>query len=425
MGTVSPRDFGSSLPKARRGRRAAGATAPSRAATLGYFWSLFALGLVVASIGPALPGLAAGTGVTLAAVSVVFAAYRGGFMLGSLTGGSLLDRLPGNMLVAIALLCMAAGLASIPVLPALAVLAAVFLVVGTAGGMVEVGGNTLLLWSYGSRVGPYMGALHFAFGVGAMLAPAFIGQAVSLTGALTGAFVASALLIVPGAVVLFRAPTPRPPGQDRNATAAGGITATVLIAVFLMLYVGAESGFGGWIYTYAVRMHRIEPAQAALLTSLFWGALTAGRLASIPLAARLQPRTLLLGAILGCLVCLGLLTSADVSTGAAFVWIATAGTGLSMAAIFPSTMSFAGTHLRVTGSRSRWFFVGAGAGGMSVPWALGHILEAFGARAVMLGILLVVAAMVMTFAALLTVVLRSGRRESGGRLNGSSAGAAV
>ncbi len=234
--------------------------------------------MVVASIGPSLPGLAAGTGVTLGAVSAVFAGYRGGYMLGSVAGGALLDRLPGNPLMAGVLLAMAAVLAFVPAVPYLALLVTAFVTLGVLAGALEVGGNTLLLWRYGDRSGPYMGALHFAFGIGAILSPLLIGRAVRLTGALAGGYLAAAALMLPGALLLVKSRSPRSPEPEAaQERAQDVILPTLLIALLLLLYVGAESSFGGWVYTYAVRSFGFAAERASQLTSVFWAALTGGR----------------------------------------------------------------------------------------------------------------------------------------------------
>jgi fucose permease len=42
--------------------------------------------------------------------------------------------------------------------------------------------------------------------------------------------------------------------------------------------VGAETSYGGWIFTYAVRVYNFEEADAAYLSSVFWASITVGRL---------------------------------------------------------------------------------------------------------------------------------------------------
>ncbi|NBB91049.1 MAG: MFS transporter, partial [Spirochaetes bacterium] len=212
------------------------------AATTGYFWALFTLGLAAASIGPSLAGLARNTGATLGAASIVFAAYRAGFVGGAFLGGALLDRLRGHPILAAAMFTMAVMLAAIPQLPSVGVLGAGFLVLGVGAGTVEIGGNTLLVWRYGSRVGPYMNGLHFAFGIGAILSPILIGRAIGLTGDISGGFLLASLLILPGTVLVLRVPSPGSREEKHGDRPQSSVAITALIALFLLLYVAAEAG---------------------------------------------------------------------------------------------------------------------------------------------------------------------------------------
>ena len=369
--------------------------------TAGYFWALFSLGIAVAAIGPSLPALAATTGVSLGAVGILFSAFRGGYMAGCLAGGTALDRFRGNRPVSLALLIMAVSLAVVPILPTLPTLVVLFIVVGVAGGTVEVGGNTLLVWVYRKRVGPWMSALHFAFGIGAILSPFLIGQALRITGGLLPAYLIAAVAIVPGVVVLFVARSPVAPKRSETDSDTEDVLTVVLMALLFLLYIGAESSFGGWIYAWSLEVHGLTAARGAALTSLFWGTLTAGRLLAIPLASRVAPRTMLISTVVGVTASLALVASPAGFASPAVVWIAAAGTGLSMAAIVPTIMSFAGRHMRVTGSLSRWFFIGGGAGGMSIPWVIGVLMDGVGPVAVMPAILGVVLLMGLTLALLL------------------------
>jgi FHS family Na+ dependent glucose MFS transporter 1 len=153
----------------------------------------------------------------------------------------------------------------------------------------------------------------------------------------------------------------------------------------LLLYVGAEAGFGGWIYTYALALDLGTPTTSAYLTSAFWGAFTLGRLLSIPVAARFRPRSILLGDLVGCLASVGLLLLWPNSLAA--TWLGTVGLGLSMASIFPTAISLAERHMTITGQRTGWFLIGASIGAMSLPWLIGQLFEAIGPQMVMVAIM--------------------------------------
>jgi len=352
--------------------------------TIGYCAAFVALGLTTASLGPTLTDLATNTHAALAQISFGFTARSLGYLLGSFLGGRLYDRRPGNPVMGATLLLLALCMAFVPLIPVLWVLIAVLLLVGMFEGVVDVGGNTLLVWVHGVKVGPYMNALHFFFGVGAFLSPIVVARTLAASGGVTWAYWILALLIAPVAVFVLRLPSPpaetssTPESTSTTVARQTNALLVMLIAVFFFLYVGSEGSFGGWIATYAKATGLGDAATAAYLTSMFWGALTLGRLLSIPLAARLRPRMLLVGDLVSCL--LSVLVVLVWSDAPAALWIGTFGAGFSMASIFPTMISFAGRHLTTTGKTTAWFFVGASSGGMLIPWLIGQWFESSGPR---------------------------------------------
>ena len=354
--------------------------------TIGYCAAFVALGLTTASLGPTLTDLATNTRATLSQISYGFTARALGYLIGSFLGGRLYDRRSGNPVMGTMLLLMALSMAIVPLVPVLWVLIAVLLLVGMFEGALDVGGNTLLVWLHGEKVGPYMNALHFFFGVGAFLSPVVIAWALAASDGVTWAYWILALLIAPVAVAVLRLPSPPAPAETSSEPESTSTTAprrksallVTLIAAFFFLYVGSETSFGGWIATYAKAAGLGDATTAAYLTSVFWGALTLGRLLSIPLAARLRPRTLLFADLVGCLLSV-LVVIAWPGVPAA-LWIGTFGAGFSMASLFPTMISFAGRHMTTTGKTTAWFFVGASSGGMIIPWLIGQWFESTGPR---------------------------------------------
>ena len=350
--------------------------------TIGYYAAFVALGLASASLGPTLPGLALHTQSRLAQISSLFVARSLGYLVGSLLGGRLYDRIPGHPVMAGGIFLMAGMMALAPLASSLWVLTAAILILGLAEGALDVGGNTLLVWVHREKVGPFMNGLHFFFGVGAFLSPLIIAQAMVGGRDIRRAYWTLAVLLLPGAFWLLRLPSPAVPAAspDEPAGQANG-RLVVLIVAFLFLYAGAEVSFGGWIYSYAVALRLSSDVVAAYLTSAFWGALTAGRLLAIPLAVRFPSRYLLLADFLGCLASLGALLLWPHSL--IVVWLGTCGLGLSMASIFPTTLSLAQGRMPISGAVTGWFFVGASAGGMTLPWLIGQLFETIGPRVTM------------------------------------------
>jgi len=354
--------------------------------TIGYYAACAALGLVSASLGPTLPGLAEHTRAQLSQISLVFTARSTGYLIGSFQGGRLYDRLPGHPLLMGGLIIMAAMMVLTPLISLPWLLIAVWLLVGTAEGSVDVGVNTLLMWLHRDNLGPFMNGLHFFFGVGAFVSPIIVAGAVAATGDITWANWTLALLIVPMIVWLARLPSPVVQGTSPDGPAGrSNYGLVILTALLLFFYVGTESSFGGWIYTYAVELDLAGKAAAAYLTSAFWGALTIGRLLSIPIAMRFRPGTILLADLVGCVVSVGLILLLPSSPAA--TWLGTLGLGISMASVFPVALSLAQSRMPITGVITGWFFVGSSAGGMTLPWVIGQLFEPLGPHITMVVIM--------------------------------------
>ncbi len=91
--------------------------------------------------------------------------------------------------------------------------------------------------------------------------------------------------------------------EDFNSEDIGDISAPLylkaLMASFFFIYVGAESGFAGWIPVYVLDEGVTDSeSKAAYLSAIFWAALTFGRILSIGLAIFLSS-TLLVRVQLG------------------------------------------------------------------------------------------------------------------------------
>ncbi len=355
------------------GERPAKALRPM-ASTYGYFAAIMALGLMSASLGPTLPGLAAQTGSAISQISILFLARSTGYMLGSLLGGKALDVLPAHSVLAVAVAAISVAMFAVPLLPVLWVLAAVLAIAGLAEGSVDVGSNALLVWVHRSAVGPYMQGLHFFFGVGAFLSPIIVVQVMELTGGIKGPYWVLALIVLPVALWMARLASPRPIHEDEGEDASPANWMLVgMIALFMFMYVGAEVSFGGWVYTYATTLGLASAQAAGYLTSVYWGGLTAGRVLAIPIANRYRPRTILLGDLIGCLLSVGIILVWRESSLA--LWVGAIGLGLAMASIFPTVILWAERRMTLSGSVTRWFFVGASLGSMAFPWLVGQFFD--------------------------------------------------
>jgi len=380
--------------------------------TIGYFGAFIVLGMTIAVLGPSLPALAEKTGSTIGQISVLFTASSGGYFLGSVLGGRLYDRFKGHPILVILLGLMAVGLALIPFVPLLWLLATILFLIGAFEGILDVGCNTLLIWVHRRNVSPFMNALHFFFGVGSFIAPLILAQTALLSGDIKLGYIVMALMVIPILLWVVRQPSPSASENVDEPTAVEPHTRHQVIliiftATILFFYVGAELGFGGWIYTYALKLNLADETTAAYLTSAFWGAFTIGRLISIPLATRFRPRILMIINFLGCLLSAAVIILIPGSVIG--LWGGTLLMGISMASIFPVTITLAERRMPITGQTTSWFFVGVGLGSMLMPWLIGQLFEPIGPHVTMYIILI---ALILDFLVFLAMLRYSRNIES-------------
>ncbi|MBN2552453.1 MAG: MFS transporter [Spirochaetales bacterium] len=372
-----------------------------------YFLAYIVLGMTTATLGPSLPYLAENVGTSLKGISSLFIAHRLGYMAGSFGGGRLYDRVRGNRLMAAVLLIMVAGMLTVPVVPILAVLIAILFLLGTAEGAVDVGGNILLVWTRPPRIGSLMNALHLFFGLGALISPLILVQMIRRTGGIRWGYWLVAALIVPIALILLPQESPQPgPAPEEGGARRGRLLLPLLIAVFFFLHVAAESSYGAWIYTYSLTRKLADQVSAGYLTSAFWGAFTLGRLGTIFLALRINAKRQLGGSVAGAFLSLVILLIWGESTAA--VWIATIAYGVSLAGLFPGSITLASENLHLTGGVTGFFLVGSSLGAMTVPWLIGQFFESVGPHVFPLFLAAAVAGSILLLAAIL-VLLRMRR----------------
>jgi FHS family Na+ dependent glucose MFS transporter 1 len=242
-----------------------------------------------------------------------------------------------------------------------------------------------------------MNALHFFFSIGTLLSLLIIAQILPVSQGVGWVYWTLALLVAPVAVWLLFLSSPPIVRIGDHADQSGqtNYTLVFLVALFFFLYVGAEVSAGGWLFTYTMALNIASEGTAAYLTAAFWGGLVLGRLLSIPIATRLRPRFILLIDLLGCLISAGLILFWPTSIWS--IWAGAFGLGLFMASIFPTTLSLAERRMTITGNITGWFFVGASAGGMTIPWVVGQLFERVAPIVVMWAIFLSMSAALVVF----------------------------
>jgi FHS family Na+ dependent glucose MFS transporter 1 len=354
---------------------------PAYIATMVYYLSFIILGLSTAAGGPSLLKLAKHTSSQIDRISLIFVFGALGYLIGSFFGGRAYDRLPGHRLMALTLLFLALASLIIPISRSLEVLLFAMFLSGFASGILDVGANTLLLWTHGKKAGPFLNGLHFFFGVGSLIAPLLLARVLLITGDIHWLYWALAIVCIPVAILLWflQEPNHEYGDSEKGSGTVFPVVPVLVMTVLFFLYVGLELGFGNWIYAYALTLHLETVITSAYLTSAFWGAFTFGRLLGVWISTRLRSKTILFIDIIGCAVSIAVIMLWKDSRAA--LWVGTIGLGLSMASIFPTFLMLAGERMYMTGAITGWFLVGSGAGSMLLPWLIGQVFVFTGPRA--------------------------------------------
>lgn len=363
------------------------------AITVAYYISFIVLGLVTGAEGPSLPKLADHTASSLDQISLIFVFASLGYLAGSFLAGQGYDRFAGHRIMSGALVAIGLTTLLLPLAGNLALLLLVFFCLGLAMGGLDVGGNTLLVWLHGGAVGPFMNGLHFFFGVGAFVAPLILAQVLAATGDIHWVYWLCTLMCLPLAVWFWFLPEPPHLQAGVQADTAFPVFPVVLVVALFILYVGLETGFGGWVYTYALTLGLGDTITAAYLTSAFWGSFTVGRLLGVWVSGRARPQTILFLDLGGCLASVAVIMLWRGSTAA--LWIGSLGLGVFMASIFPTILMLAGERMPVSGAITGWFLVGSGTGNMLLPWLIGQAFVFTGPQAMPVIVLVDIAAFLL------------------------------
>jgi len=324
---------------------------PQVRGTAGYALSFALLGICIALLGPTLLFLGEQTGASLDLLGFAFPARSFAYMLGSAFSGPLYDRVSGNRLLASCLVLTCIGTAVIPFCRAVWLLAICVAAQGLGMGFLDTGGNVMLVWLIGGEhVAPYMQFIHFAFGIGALVAPMFVELSVNATGTAMWSFIITAALFLPVIVLVMLTPSPRP--SDRGSD-VGSRKRTkrewaliMLGSLQLALYVGAEVAMGGYIFSYYVEHLGHTESEGDYLTAAFWGCIALGRALAIPIATHFSAKTMLAINMTVSAVAVAAMTA---STAPAVIWSCTVIFGLGMASTYPTVLNLVEHYVNLSG----------------------------------------------------------------------------
>ena len=346
------------------------------------------LGLMTAALGPMLPDLARQTGSTLAAIGAVFTALFLGALISQVISGPLGDRLGMGVVLRGGVVLLAAGSLGVSFSHWLPLTLAFAFLAGLGHGAVDLGANLLIATTFAEKSVSAINLLNVFFGVGAFVGPVVASLTLRAWGTAVPAIWVSVvilLLLVPflSGLKLAQAASAAQPAHLPAARGSDGIYRSPmlwLLGVLILVYVGTESGLGGWTTTYMVRTTTLSIDQAAIVTAAFWLALTAGRMVSAAIGLRVSSFALLAASLAGATLGAALLV---VSIGSPVIsTLAVLLIGFSFGSVYPTALAITAAAFSQGPGKAASVVAALGSvGGMLLPWLQGIVLAQVSPRA--------------------------------------------
>ncbi|XP_077075914.1 sodium-dependent glucose transporter 1 [Siphateles boraxobius] len=362
--------------------------------------SFLGLGMAIAVLGPTFEDLAINVNKNMSSLSYIFVSRASGYIGGSLIGGILFDCVNPYLLSGFSMLITAFGMSGTPFCKKAWLLTVLMSSVGVSMGILDTGGNVLILNTWEEQAGPHLQALHFSFAAGAFASPIIakllfghrshndsiniplaseLFQQKSIPLPSMWAYVVIGAFVLLVSLLFFILYCCSSPNSNRAKTPSGKQLFSkrhniliFLLSVFFFFYVGSEVAYGSFIFTYSKDYVHMELAHAAGLNSLFWGTFAAGRGLAIFFATCLRPVTLIMMSLVGTTVSSLLLCLFNKNVP--ILWTCTGLYGVSMSTTFPSGIAWVEQYTTVTGRSASVFVVGAALGEMVLPALLGFLL---------------------------------------------------
>ncbi|MFE0020215.1 MFS transporter [Amycolatopsis sp. NPDC059021] len=301
------------------------------------FAAFVLIGALQALYGPAIPGLREDFGLTPASAGLALSAHFVGALLGVLVFSRWYARVHSRLLLGACYVAMAAGAAGF-VLAGSWPVALFFAFVGGVGfGGIDYGLNHMFAIGFGKRGTAMLNLLNAQFGIGSIVAPAVIAWIGPRHYPVVFLVVAglTALLLLGIGGVRERSAGSDEPASEAAADVAKKRSFGVLAAfvVFYVLNIGLESGVGGWEPTHLEAVG-YSLGTATTATAAYWLAMTLGRFAIVPVAARWPASGIVIWSSAGVLVCAAL---SVIPALAPFTYF---GVGLFIAPTFPTGLAW-------------------------------------------------------------------------------------
>ena len=302
------------------------------------------LGLPDGLTGVAWPSIRSSFDLPVDALAAPLVMFTIGYLVSSFSSGRLLSVMGVGTLLALSCLATAVSLIGYAIAPAWLMIVTLAIVAGLGAGAIDAGLNTFAATQFSARM---VNWLHACYGIGATSGPLLMTRVLAAHHpwqrgyAIVGGW-QLLLAFCFGATRMLWPQTSAQSGQSSIAVSrASNLITFKLPAVWLSIavffvYTGIEAATGTWAFSLFTQARDVSMTTAGVWVSIYWGALTVGRLLSGLVAGVVSTKRFLGGCIAGMVV------------GAAMIWMGGASfvsfvglgfMGLASAPVFPSMIA--------------------------------------------------------------------------------------
>jgi FHS family glucose/mannose:H+ symporter-like MFS transporter len=343
---------------------------------------IFVFGIVMAVLGTlfGFPEMRTRLRIDLAQQGNLFLVLYLGILFATLVAGPAIDAMGNKLILIGSATLVAAGMLSFAFAHSYVGSAIPALLLGCGGGGLNTSTNALISDLYYERRGPMLNLLGIFYGIGALCIPLLAATIAARFSIVRQLFFCA---ILAGACALLFLALRFPPaaaGQSfswREALQVGRYPGLLVLGFLLFCQSGNEASIAGWTSTYAGEAG-VPVRTATFILAGYWAALMAGRLVVSQLLKFASKERLVLASGVGALfgTVLLLTNRSEIMLGLGVLVL-----GFSYAGVFPTALAIAGDNYRkLAGTVFGLIFAIALLGGMSFPWAVGQISQAWGVR---------------------------------------------
>ena len=305
--------------------------------------AFISLGLPDSVLGSAWPVMQAELGAPLSLAGYISMVVSAGTVVSSLASNRLITRFGVGKVTAVSVLMTAAGLLGISLVPGAWMLFLCAIPLGLGAGSVDAALNNFVALHYAAR---HMSWLHCFWGIGATAGPMILSLQLS-----HGASWRSAYGLISGiqfalALALFltlsvwrhaKAPAAESGEEQRYLTNREALRLPLVktALVGFVFFCAVETTSGLWASTYLHQARGLSASEAAMGASMFYGAITAGRLITGFAASRISPARLIR---IGQCVCLAGAAMVALPAPSAVGMLGIAVIGLGTSPIYPNML---------------------------------------------------------------------------------------